>query len=260
MTKIIWLSDLHFTSEGSVLGHDPRIRVQAAIDFINTHHSDANHCLISGDLVNRGTVADYSALTNILKTLTIPVHPMAGNHDDRTLLRNHFDLPKTTMSDFVQYDLTMTNARVICIDTKKTGADGGEFCAERSNWLDLQLQQNPDTPTYLFLHHPPQPLGLPMQDTDCMENGAAFLDLISKYTNVKHLFIGHVHRPITGTLRGIPFATMRSVLYQAPPPQPDWTWDTFAPAPEAPQLGVIQINGTDCQLHYTQFCDFQKGT
>lgn len=260
MSKLIWLSDPHFTANGLVLGHDPRIRLQAAIDFINTHHHDADHCIISGDLVNRGTDADYAALANMLKPLIVPLLPMAGNHDERTKLRSHFQLPQTAMPDFIQYAATTPNAQILCLDTQKTDSDAGEFCAERSNWLELRLAQNPETPTYLFMHHPPRALGLPMQDADCMENGEAFLNLIARHPQIKHLFIGHVHRSVTGTMNAIPFATMRSVLYQAPPPIPDWNWDTFAPAPEAPQIGILTLKGADCHLHYTQFCDFQTGT
>ena len=62
MSKIIWMSDLHFAADGLVAGVDPRARVRAAVDHINTHYRDAEICVISGDMVNRGTVKDYTAL------------------------------------------------------------------------------------------------------------------------------------------------------------------------------------------------------
>jgi len=99
------------------------------------------------------------------------------------------------------------------------------------------------------MHHPPMPLGLPMQDTENMKDGDAFLNLISAYESVKYLFIGHVHRPITGTIRGLPFSTMRSILYQAPAPWPEWNWDTFMPSEEAPNIGILTIAGASV---YTQ--------
>ena len=260
MTKVIWLSDLHFTAHGRVQDHDPRQRLQAAISFINANHADADHCILSGDLVDRGTAADYAALAEMLLSLNIPVLPMVGNHDHRDLLRAHLTMPPHAMTDFVQYAVAIPDAQILCLDTQKTGSDAGMFCTERKDWLDAQLRTTPEIPAYLFLHHPPARLGLPMQDADCMENGDAFLDVLAQHPNVKHLFIGHVHRPITGTLRGIPFTTMRSVLYQAPPPQPAWTWDSFAPAAEPPQLGVLTLNGPNSRLHYTQFCDYSIGT
>ena len=258
MTKVIWMSDLHFTATGEVLGHDPRIRLAAAIDHINAHHSDAAFCVVSGDLANRGTDMDYAEVAKLLSTLSIPVMPMVGNHDDRALLRQHLEVPATTMDDFVQYSVSFADGVALCLDTQQTGADAGAFCAARLAWLKAQVAAA-EGPVYLFLHHPPMALGLPMQDQDRMENPTPFLDLIAQNRAVRHLFIGHVHRPITGTIRGVPFATIRSVLYQAPPPVPEWDWDSFEPAQEAPQIGVLTFIAGDVQLQYEQFCPFAHG-
>jgi len=126
-------------------------------------------------------------------------------------------------------------------------------------WLIRALSDAGDMPVFLFMHHPPMALGLPMQDSENMRNGKAFIDLITEFGCVKYLFIGHVHRPITGTVGGIPFSTMRSVLYQAPPPRPEWSWDTFKPSKEAPNIGVVRLTGGSVNLQYDQFCDHQFG-
>ncbi|WP_120499096.1 phosphodiesterase [Roseovarius sp. EL26] len=259
MTKLIWMSDPHFTQKGDVLGHDPRIRLQAAIDHINDHHSDAQMCLITGDMVNRGTQADYQAVATRLDGLAIPYFAMVGNHDDRGLFRQVLPLPGSVMADFIQYRVTTPDGLIVCMDTHKAGSDAGEVCQARSEWLRDTLEDAGNTPVFLFMHHPPMQLGLPMQDTENMDNGQAFMDLISDFECVKYLFIGHVHRPITGTVGRIPFSTMRSVLYQAPAPQPDWNWDTFKPSTEAPNIGIIQFAGTSVILKYDQFCDYQLG-
>jgi len=259
MTKLIWMSDLHFTAEGDVLGHDPRVRLDAAIGHINQHHSDATMCVISGDMVNRGTHADYNGLRARLDKLYVPFCPMVGNHDNRVLFKGALPLPTTCMPEFVQYTIETSQGLIVCLDTQIPGADAGELCQIRLDWLRDTLSAAKTTPVFLFLHHPPMPLGLPMQDTENMKNGQAFLDLISAFECVKHMFIGHVHRPITGTIRDIPFSTMRSVLYQAPPPRPKWTWDTFKPALEAPNIGVIRLENSSVIMHYDQFCPYETG-
>ena len=98
-----------------------------------------------------------------------------------------------------------------------------------------------------------------MQDRENMENGSEFLELISEYSCVKYLFIGHIHRPITGTVRGVPFATMSSILYQAPAPKPEWSWETFNPAEESPKFGLISITESMVRLQYIEFCKYNNG-
>ncbi len=259
MTKLIWMSDTHFSAESDVLGHDPRARLQAAIDHINDHHSDAEFCVITGDMVNRGLRADYEGLRARLAKLVVPYLPMVGNHDSRDLVRQLLPLPDSCMAGFIQYKVETPGGLIVCADTQKAGSDAGEVCQARSEWLQQTLLESGSTPVFLFIHHPPVPLGLPMQDTENMENGQVFMDLISGFECVKYLFIGHVHRPITGTLGRIPFSTMRSVLYQAPPPRPAWTWYTFKPGREAPSIGVIQLEGASVIMQYDQFCQYEVG-
>ncbi len=255
-TKLIWLSDPHFTATGDVLGHDPRVRLDAAIARINGDHADAALCVISGDMVNRATDADYAAIAVQLDTLKVPVLPMVGNHDDRALFAKHLPTPPG-LAGFIQYAIDTPDGVVACLDTHDPGADSGAFCAARVAWLRDLLGQG--KLTSLIMHHPPMSLGLPMQDQDQLAQGDAFLDLIETYDSVTQLMIGHVHRPITGSVRGIPFATMRSVLYQAPPPQPAWDWDSFAPAPEAPAMGVVTLDQGQVTIRYEDICPFGVG-
>ncbi len=259
MLKVIWLSDLHFTSDGDVLGHDPRVWLKAAIDHVNDLHGDADFCVVSGDMVNRGTEVDYAALRSGLDRLTVPYHPMVGNHDNRALMAEFLPVPDTTLPVFVQYRIVTPEAVILCLDTQKAGVDAGEFCDVRSAWLRGELEAAGETAVYLFMHHPPHALGLPMQDADRLEGGAAFLDLVAAYDCIKYMFIGHVHRPISGVVRGVPFSTMRSVLYQASGPVPAWDWSTFKPGEEAPNIGVVTIEDGSVTLQFEQFCDYKQG-
>ncbi len=260
MVKLIWMSDLHFLAgDKTVAGHDPRIRLGAAVEHIGQHHSDARYCVISGDLVNEGNAADYRALKSHLNKLNIECLLMVGNHDDRGELGKVFERPYGAMPGFWQYYKPLDGGLFVFLDTLKPGFSAGEMCGERMAWLRDVLVANDHLPSYIFMHHPPMPLGLPMQDEIGLEQGAEFLSLIADFPNVKHLFLGHVHRPVAGSVGGVPFATMRSVLYQAPAPKPDWNWGTFAPAHEAPAYGVVQIESGNVTLQYTKFCQFELG-
>lgn len=261
MKKIAWISDLHFVAEGAPLGHDPRQRLEAAIAHINAHHEDAACCVISGDLVNDPGLANYAALRPLLDRLAMPWFPMMGNHDDRVLLRQILPVPDSCMEDFIQYAVPLNGATVLALDTYKSASSGGEFCAARRQWLENQLQHAGDQPVILFLHHPPMTLGLPMMDEIKMYYGDSFLDLVSRHASGPvQLCIGHVHRSVSGVAAGLPFATLRSVLFQAPPPVPAWDWDSFSPAPEDPGLGVVLIDGSQITIQNEIFCPYELGT
>lgn len=259
MTKIIWMSDPHFQHEGTIDGLDPRARLDAAIDHANTHHADADFAILSGDLVEDDFEFDYTALAGYLTKSKLPIYPMMGNNDDRDWFRSKLSFPQNTMRDFIQYAIDTDEGTIVCLDTHKTGSHAGQFCKTRQTWLDKLLREKRDKPAYIFMHHPPHALGLPKQDEIMLEDGGLFLDLVCRHPNVKHLFMGHVHRLTCGSIRGIPFATIGALSFQAPAPRPDWDWDSFKPPKEAPQYGVLEINNGDSTLQYTQFCDFEVG-
>lgn len=262
MTKLIWMTDLHFEATATVLGHDPRIRLRAAIAHINTHHAEADMCIISGDMVDTASAQNYEALRAELDSLALPTYAMVGNHDDRALLKDALPLPPTCMAEFVQYALPTPAGTILCLDTLAPGDPNGDgaFCAERIAWLDHTLRCTAGTPAFLFMHHPPMALGLPMLDPKKPAYGTRLLELLSQHQNPRHLFCGHVHRPISGTRRGIPFATMGAVLYQAPPPVPPWDWDSFTPPREAPTLGVIHLDASgNVTLQREAFCTAETG-
>ncbi|MEO0486317.1 MAG: metallophosphoesterase [Pseudomonadota bacterium] len=257
MARFIWLSDLHYLAEGLVQGHDPRVRLQAAISLINAHYSDAGFVVISGDMVETPTAANYAALARELSQLSIPYLPLPGNHDDRALMARHLLLPDTVMDGFVQYEVAFDGARLVCLDTLKPGSDAGELCEARRDWLRNRLAHRV-TPTLLFMHHPPMPLGLPMLDPDRLEDGDSLLTLLETSGGIDFIGTGHVHRHIYGTHRGMGFATLGSVLYQAPPPDPPWTWAGFKPSGEPPRMACVTVEG-GVQVSLIDICPYAQG-
>ena len=259
MAKIIWMSDPHFQSSGTIDGLNPRVRLATAIEHVNTHHPDADFAILSGDLVGDDIEGDYTALQTYLGKSKVPIYPMMGNNDERGGMRRHLPLPVNVMPDFIQYTLDTPDGVIICLDTHKVGSDAGQFCQIRQRWLDDILSKTHDRHVYVFMHHPPFALGLPPQDDIMLEEGDAFLDLICSHNNVKHFFMGHVHRATSGSIRGIPFATLGSLAFQAPAPRPIWDWATFDAPKEAPQLGILHIADGNAVLQYMQFCEYDVG-
>ena len=255
MQKIVWMTDTHLVTDGEVAGVDVRQRLTDAVAYVNAHYSDAEFCVISGDMVQEETPATYQALQEQLQDLKLKYLPMVGNKDDRQMMKAALDVPEGCMDDFVQYAVQIDEGLILCLDTQKSSSAAGQLCPARMAWIKAALETAGDRPVYIFMHHPPMVLDLPAQDEIRLEQGEAFLDLITAYPNVRHLFIGHVHRAVSGVVRGIPYATMKAISFHAPAPRPQWDWDGFEHANEPANLGVITLRQSGVNLHYLQFSE-----
>lgn len=259
MTKILWMTDPHFQNASTIDGLNPRTRLRAAITHASEHYPDADFGIMSGDLVGDDIEGDYSLLAEYLAQSAVTIHPMVGNNDDRAGFFRHLSVPAPALDGFVQYAIDTPDGRVICLDTHTVGTHAGSFCEARAAWLDQMLAEAGERPVFLFMHHPPMDLGLPRQDEIKLAEGEAFLDLITRHGNVAYMFMGHVHRPTSGVVRGIPFTSLGALSFQAPAPRPEWGWDVFKPPAEAPHYAVVDLKGGDVTLQFIQFAPYELG-
>jgi len=130
--KIIWMSDLHVVPEGkSVLGHDSAMRLRTAVDCINTYHSDADFCVISGDLTDGGDAASYQLVNEILSGCDVPNLSIPGNHDDRATMRAQLSFPENIDAEFIQYSIIKDGYRLIFLDSLQENNAEGILCEKR---------------------------------------------------------------------------------------------------------------------------------
>lgn len=251
--KIIHLTDLHLVSPARKLfALDPLERFKSAIDSINRHHLDAELVLISGDLVDQGEMAAYIALKDALKALKVPYVLGMGNHDHRTQLQSVFpDLPLDD-NGFVQYAIKTSMGTFIMLDTAKTGSHAGELCAQRLEWLSYTLEKYNDQDIFMVLHHPPIETGIRFMDSIRLQDAKKFESIVTKYNNIRHLFFGHVHRPIAGNWQGVSFSLMPSLNHQV---ALDLEMDAerLPGCHEPPAYGVVLIEKQSLVVHFNYF-------
>ncbi|MEQ9862934.1 phosphodiesterase [Pectobacterium cacticida] len=215
--KLIQLSDLHLTAQdGNLHGRDPRQQLRAAIADINARQRDADLVVISGDLSDDGSASSYAFLASALARLQIPWRVTLGNHDDRAMFLAQFPL-LADENGFVQSVTTVGNHCAILLDSLQIGDVAGTLCSARLAWLERQLQAASGKNVFLFLHHPPMPIGLPALDGVRLvsEAAEALFQVCQRYGNVRHISAGHVHRPASGAWRGISFSTVRGTNHQS---------------------------------------------
>lgn len=254
--KILWMSDLHQTVSGQVEGVNSGARLRQVVDQMNRYHPDAACCVASGDLTDTGDAAEYAVLKDAVADLTVPLLPMIGNHDNRSNLLAAMPRPGAGPDGYYQYRYDLDDRlTLLCLDTALPGSDAGELDAARLAWLEAELLQTTDRRVLVFAHHPPGPLGLKLLDDMPLLDHQPFIDLLSAAPQVEHLFCGHVHRPVSGVIGGIPFTALRSIAHQTRPPHQDWDWSCFVTLDERPQYGVILIGSDRIVVQMTDIED-----
>jgi 3',5'-cyclic AMP phosphodiesterase CpdA len=249
--KIVHLTDLHLGPKELVrFGANQHERLAAAIAGINRVHADAALCVITGDLADRGDRAAYEDLRTALAALQVPYALILGNHDRRKQFRATFPETAQTPGGFVQSVHDLGGVRLICLDTLSEGRVDGVLDRERLEWLDERLGEAAGRRTLIFMHHPPVAIGIPMLDPLALSEPGPFLDLLNRHGSVAHLFFGHVHRPVHGTVAGVPFTAQRGISVQ-------FALDLRHRSAEAeaapPAYGVILVEDASIVVHEEAF-------
>ncbi|MGE4328404.1 MAG: phosphodiesterase [Pseudodonghicola sp.] len=248
------LTDLHFVPEGqTIYGFDPRQSLRAALAFLPSL-PQVDFLVIAGDLADRAEPAAYDSLRAELAGLPFPVILMVGNHDARAPFRAVFpDAP--SQGGFVQGLHVFDQASLITLDTLCEDEPGhhGRLCAARLEFLEQALREAPtDRPVLLFQHHPPMDLAIPPMDAIRLRDEAAELAAFARAgRKPDYLFMGHVHRPITGLWQGIPFHIQRALMHQVYHEfdQPG----RIMGATEAPDLAYVTVADGQVLIHDCSF-------
>ena len=253
--KLIHITDTHLVAPGMQLyGLDPRARLDAAIADINRHHADAELAVVTGDLTHWGEVEAYLNFRECMQALRVPYVALVGNHDRRAACLDVLAAAPRA-NGFVQGWRDVSGGRLLFLDTLDEASHAGQLCERRLAWCARALAGTPsDRPVYLFMHHPPFEVGVHEMDCIALAERAAFADIVKAHTaRIRHLFFGHVHRPISGNWMGIPFSTLRGTNHQV--------W--FDLAPEAPHLAsheppayaVVLIGEQSVVVHTHDYLD-----
>ena len=251
--KILHVSDLHLTDGNAMLfGSRPAERLNAVVDSILRDHHDAAFCLLSGDLAEAGTEGAYAALAAITARLPMPAYPLVGNHDERCALIRAYPSVQVDESGFIQTAIDTPHGRFLLLDTLAAGMPWGEYCAKRQTWLRNQLEDESVQCFWIVMHHPPLAVGIPSMDQYALKDSDAFYALLAPFqSRIRHLFFGHLHRPIGGSWHGMPFSIVRSPNHQVA-----LDMQTTPEVPgchEAPGYGVVLIDETTVIVHHHDF-------
>ncbi|MEM6488941.1 MAG: phosphodiesterase [Pseudomonadota bacterium] len=248
------ITDLHMRRDETPLSGAVVTRplIAAAVDAVIARAPDA--VLVTGDLTDIGSDAEYALLRAELDRLPMPCFVIPGNHDRRAPLRaafaDHAYLPAEGPLNWVVEGFAL---RLVGLDSVVPGEGYGHLGDDTLAWLDATLAADP-RPTVVAVHHPPFPTGIVAMDKIMCRNGEAMGEIIARHPHVERVVAGHHHRPVqvrwAGTLGQIAPSVAHQVdLDFADRPVAQWVL-------EPPAFLLHLWNGTCLMTHTAYVGDF----
>jgi 3',5'-cyclic AMP phosphodiesterase CpdA len=106
----------------------------------------------------------------------------------------------------------------------------------------------------LFLHHPPLPVGIPFMDSIALRNPDALWETLAPHrARVRHIFHGHLHRPIAGSWRGVPLSSLRGTAFAVALAQRPG--EAATSHRRAPCYALARAQGEDLVVHTVELPD-----
>lgn len=218
--------------------------------------------ILTGDITDRGDEESFAETAKLLHHCPCPIWPLVGNHDSRGGMLSVFPQVHPADGGFLHYVLEpRLDLRIICLDTLEEDRHGGAFCEARARWLSERLNEAPNTPTVIFMHHPPIISGVDWMDPAPNE---AWINRLRKVLTgqqqIQAIHCGHLHRQISTSFAGIPLGVTPSIaplvaidLKPIDPLSPD-DRDLIIAGPPAYALHIW--NGESLVSHYEQVGDW----
>ena len=156
---LVQLSDPHIGADWAE--GDPTARFAAAVQSVRAlGRPDA--VLVSGDLADHASDAEYEVVRGLLDSLGVPIYVLPGTTTIAAPCIGTSGYRAPTASRSVLLDLG--RLRLVVLDSTRPGEDPGSLDGGRLGWLDAELAAAPEIPTIVALHHPPILTGVPVWD------------------------------------------------------------------------------------------------
>jgi 3',5'-cyclic AMP phosphodiesterase CpdA len=256
--KLVHISDIHINSD-PILGSDPIDNFARCLAHVESRHMDADRIVITGDLTHHGLESSYVKLREMLahsrlQGIQAP-RLMIGNHDNRDTFRRVFPEAQTDKNGFVQWTEEAPEGLFVYMDTNQPGTHAGHYCEQRQQWLAGILDQarTEGQTVWLFMHHNPITVHVANADLiGILQQNELQSILRNNADIIGHVFFGHCHYTLSGSVGGVPFSAPRSTNH---PCWPEFSGDprVMAYGPLAPNYNVCFLGNGGTVVHSIDF-------
>ena len=155
---------------------------------------DIDCIVFTGDLTQDHTELSYQHFVEGVEqaNLSIPVHFVAGNHDDKFLLNKYLKAPTFSTDKKINHDYWQ-----IHLLESKSGTPSGLVSQQHLKLLSAQIEN--DKFQLLMMHHHPIKVGYYIDKHGLLEHQLFWnkiAQLNEQKMNIKAIACGHVHRAV----------------------------------------------------------------
>lgn len=218
---IAQLSDPHVGTDPDFLdGHmDTACALRRAVAHVALLQPSPDLVILTGDLTEHGSAAEYAVVADALTPLSMPVYTVPGNHDDplkaRAALARYMPVGSDSPGDACCYHLLHRGLHLVALDTVVPRQSHGMLDAAQLSWLARTLDACTGEPVLIFMHHPPLATGIQAMDACSLASGRDELAaLIRRHGLVQGVLCGHLHRAVQMQFGGAPLHVAPSVAHQ----------------------------------------------
>jgi len=201
MLNIIQITDCHLFA-----GLQETLKGVNTLNSLNAVVQDCCHkfptpdlVLVTGDLSHDGSAASYRHVSSVLAELPAPLMFLPGNHDDVSVMQQQFSNGGISNERCRQ----MKGWNIIMLNTAMHDEEGGFLAVDELAFLDEMLQNWPEYPALVALHHPPVAVGSRWLDAIGLANSEEFFDVLDRYAQVRGVIFGHIHQAFDMQRKGV---------------------------------------------------------
>lgn len=176
---------------------------------------DPTAIVFTGDLTDKGEPGAYRKLRELVEPwaarIGAPVIWVAGNHDDRSALREEL-LGENGSGAPLDSVHMIDGLRIVSLDTTVPGHHWGEITDAQLDWLREVLAEPAPFGTVLGMHHPPIPCVQDLAVTVELRDQRRLADVLDG-SDVRAILAGHLHFSTSASFAGIPVSVASATCY-----------------------------------------------
>ncbi|HEU4532300.1 MAG TPA: metallophosphoesterase [Steroidobacteraceae bacterium] len=210
-TRLLQFTDPHLygAADGKLRGVVTYPALLAALEHARAHHWPCDAILATGDLV-QDDPSGYARFREVFAPLGVPVHCIAGNHDEPEAMRRELDIAPFQLGGVAHWPGWIA----VMLDSYLAGKAQGRIDAANLALLDDALRSHPKAHALVCLHHHPVQMHSRWLDQVGLENPDEFFDVLDAHRNVRAVLWGHVHQHFEGERQGVRLMSTPSTCAQ----------------------------------------------